>query len=147
MGHDAAMGRMGPFWAFLLAPVPAAFLTFLLGIATPRWFSLPLFLLVLWALQLIVGLPIRWLQACRGEVGLWRHTLAGCVMIGLPSAAYLLWHLVNREPGNYSGAMGMQVLMTVLGAMTGASYWALVHRRLRDGQAHLRVEALSSRFD
>ena len=68
-------------------------------------------------------------------------------MIGLPSAAYLLWHLVNREPGNYSGVMGMQVLMTVLGAMTGAFYWVLVHRRLRDGQVHLQVEELSARFE
>jgi hypothetical protein len=138
---------MGSFWAFVLAPVPAAFLTVLLGVATPRWFSLPLFLLILWAMQLIVGLPIRWFQVRRGEVDLWRHTLAGCVMIGLPSVTYLLWHLVTAEPGNFSGALGMQVLMTVLGAMTGAFYWMLVHRRLRDGQTHLHVEELRARFD
>lgn len=141
------MGRMNPFWAFVLAPIPAALLTVLLGIAKPRWFALLLFLPALWTMQLIVGLPIRWLQRRRGEVDLWRHTLAGAVMIGLPSAAFLLWHLIVEEPGNFAGVMAMQILMTILGAMTGASYWLLVRRRLRDGQAHLHAEELRTRFD
>jgi hypothetical protein len=58
-----------------------------------------------------------------------------------------LWHLITKEPENFSGALGMQLLMTVLGGMTGAFYWALVHRRLRDRQAHSRVEELSARFN
>jgi hypothetical protein len=141
------MARVGPFWAFVLAPIPAALVPSLLSIARRPLAAFLVFLLILWATQLVFGVALRWFLARRGALDWRAQILVGGVMTGLPTAAYLAWALV--EPGRITPliALVIQVFMMVLGAVTGLFHWLLVRGREHDHQKRQLALEQAARFE
>ena len=114
--------------AFLLSPIPAAVLGAIVSWASggfPRPISVAvLYLLLLYAAQLLFGVAIRaWLlRSNRWSAA--SFALGGTAMTGLPSIAYLAW-TTAKNPDSSSSAIIVLIVWLLLGALTGLSYWRL----------------------
>lgn len=141
------MARVGPFWAFVLAPIPAALVPALFSIARRPFTTFLVFLLILWAAQLVFGVAFRWFLARRGRLDWRTQILVGGAMTGLPTAAILAWGLV--EPGRITPAIALaiQVFMMILGGVTGLFHWLLIRGREHDRRKRQLALEQAARFD
>lgn len=113
---------------FLLAPLPAAVLAGCISVATgafPRLVSIILFMaLLLYAAQLVVGIPVRMLLARRGHVSAAAHAIGGFAMTAIPVAPYMAWSMA-RNGYPFSSMAMIFWLMGCYGALTGLFHWLL----------------------
>jgi hypothetical protein len=114
--------------AFLLSPVIAAisgaFVSWASG-GFPRPIPVAIFyLLQLYAAQLIFGVAIRACLFRSGRTSALNLALGGTFMTGIPSLVYLAW-AVSEHPGSAPRAAVVLVLWSLLGTLTGLSYWWL----------------------
>ena len=113
---------------FLLAPLPAAVIGGLVSWGTgahPRMVSVSVFYLFqLYALQLLFGLAIHaWIRR-RGHRSIMSCAMGGAAMVAIVAVPYLLWASVTA--GNSASRMMLVLLLWLaLGAITGATAWAL----------------------
>lgn len=114
--------------AFLLSPVIAA-----ISGATVSWASggfprpIPVaifYLLQLYAAQLVFGVAIRAYLFRTGRTSALNLGLGGTAMTGIPSLVYLAW-AVSKHPGSAPSAAVVLALWSLLGTLTGLSYWWL----------------------
>jgi hypothetical protein len=113
---------------FLLAPLPAAVAAGCVSAATgsfPRPLSIVFFVcLLLYAVQLVPGIPIRLLLARRRWTSVTSHAIGGFAMTAVPTAPYVLWAM---DRNGYPLSYGTTVfwLIGCYGALTGFTYWLL----------------------
>jgi len=113
---------------FLLAPVPAAIVAGCVSAATgafPRPLSIiVLMCLLLYAAQLIFGIPIRLLLTRCRRVSTASYAAGGFAMAAIPTAPYVLWAM-ERQGYPLSFAATVFWLMGCYGALAGLGYWLL----------------------
>lgn len=117
--------------AFFLAPVPAALfgaaVSSASGAAPRPWVLFLGYLLILYAAQLLFGLPIRALLLRAGRTTAAAFTLGGIVMIALPVVPYLIW-AVDRHPHQLRSVPFVLILFLTCGALTGLIAWHLMRK-------------------
>jgi drug/metabolite transporter (DMT)-like permease len=113
---------------FLLAPLPAAVAAGCIAAATgsfPRPLSIVVFVcLLLYAAQIVLGIPIRLLLIHWRRVSVVSHAIGGFAMTAIPTGPYVLWAMnLNGYPLSYVATFFW--LMGCYGALTGFTYWLL----------------------
>lgn len=119
------MNRVG---AFLLAPVPAAIfgasVSWVSG-GWPRPVSIfVLYLLLIYAAQLLFGLAIGRFLLRKGRRSALGFALAGVLMIAVPAVPYVLW-AAARNPDQLASAPLVLALWLLMGGITGFTAWLL----------------------
>jgi len=111
--------------AFLLAPLPAAILGAIVYKASgdfTRFVAIAIvYLLVLYAVQLLFGLAVRAFLLRTGRRAAFHFAIGGTVMTGIPSLPFLAWD-VARNAMLWSAATGVLVIWLMLGTVTGLAY-------------------------
>ena len=114
--------------AFFLSPIPAAILGAIVSWASggsPRPEPVAiLYLLLLYAAQLLFGVAIRAFLLTTRRGSATSFLFGGMVMTGIPSVPYLAW-AAARHPESWPDAIFVLVLWLLLGGLTGLSYWHL----------------------
>lgn len=125
----AGMMKLG---AFFLAPVPAAIVGAIVSWASggfPRPVPVAIFyLLLLYGTQIVFGLAICAYLLRTNRRSLMQFGIGGLLMTSIPAALYLTW-ATAKHPSPAANALFVFALWSVLGAMTGLSYWFLAQWR------------------
>lgn len=115
--------------AFFLSPFPAAMLGGMVSWATggfPRLVPVIVFyLLLLYAAQLVFGIPIRALLLKKGRTSAASFGMGGALMVALPTVPYLAWAVAKR-PDSFANGLAVFTLWLICGAVAGLTYWLLV---------------------
>lgn len=114
--------------AFAIAPLPAALLGSVVSWAASA-FARPVavfvfYLLLLYAVQALIGYAIQRLLRRAGRTRLWHFAAGGTAMVALPAAPYLAW-VARQMPYSPKQVAALFVLWLFVGALTGAVYWLL----------------------
>lgn len=143
---------MRAFFAFLIAPIPAAILLPLILHVRPLFGSqaaaFAATYVILLGLQVILGIPLR-LTLARGErATLMAHALIGSAMYGVPSIGIAIWMAIRL--GRYFDLTAQVIIgpasYVIAGGVTGGLYWLLAGIGTPAQRQRKRIAALDADF-
>jgi len=143
---------MRAFFAFLIAPIPAAILLPLILHVRPLFGSqaaaFAATYVILLGLQVILGIPLR-LTLARGErATLMAHALIGSAMYGVPSIGIAIWMAIRL--GRYYDLTAQVIIgpasYVIAGGVTGGLYWLLAGIGTPAQRQRKRIAALDADF-
>jgi len=143
---------MRAFFAFLIAPIPAAILLPLILHVRPLFGSqaaaFAATYVILLGLQVILGIPLR-LTLARGErATLMAHALIGSAMYGVPSIGIAIWMAIRL--GRYYDLTAQVIIApasyVIAGGVTGGLYWLLAGIGTPAQRQRKRIAALDADF-
>jgi hypothetical protein len=142
---------MRPFWAFLIAPIPAAALMPMID-ASEFAIHAPvaafvLFYVLFLAMQTVFGLPLRWLLLRGGRSPLAVHIVAGTMMTALPTSIYGVWAILGAGRSTLAQIATAVMMLAAMGAVTGVVQWLFTTLDTPEKRHRREMADLRTRFD